>query len=137
MPRMTRQELEEFTARPLVVTVTTLRENGSPQVTPVWYEYDNGAFYCWIGAGTAKVRDLSRDSRVSLCIATHEEPYKYVVAEGSCEIVSRGVVERSISIATRYYGPDRGPAYAGEMAKTGESVLMVLRPTRLLTESAA
>ena len=134
---MTQQELEEFTALPLVVTVTTVRGNGSPQVTPVWYEYDDGAFYCWIGAGTVKVRNLRRDPRVNLCIATHDEPYKYVVAEGSCEIVSRGVVERSISISTRYYGPTRGPVYAREMAETGESVLLVLRPIRLLTESSA
>lgn len=134
---MTQQELEEYLRRPLVVTFTTIRPDGSPHVTPIWYEYDDGKFYCWVGSNTVKARNIRRDSRVSLCIATHDHPYSYVIAEGMCEISHDGVAERARSIAMRYYGEERGARFANEINQEGESVLLVVTPTRMLSENAA
>ena len=83
-----------------------------------------------------KVRNLRRDPRISLCVANHDEPYKYVVAEGECELVTEGVLAQSTSIAVRYYGEERGRAYAKSMADTNH-LLLVLKPSKLLTESEA
>ena len=136
MPKMTQGEMEEFLRRPLTVSFTTIRPDGSPQVTPIWYEYDDGEFYCWVEASTVKVRNIRQNPNVALCIATHDEPYKYVVAEGVCEITRDGVTERAYSISIRYYGVDRGKQFARENLGGG-SVLLVVTPTKLLTESAA
>jgi len=38
MPQMTNKELDEFLMQPLVVSFTTLRLDGSAQVTPIWFE---------------------------------------------------------------------------------------------------
>lgn len=137
MPSMNQQELEEYLRRPLVVTFTTIRPDGSPHVTPIWYEYDQGKFYCWVGAHTIKARNVRRDPHVALCIAIHDHPYKYVVVEGSCEISHEGVAERARSIAVRYYGEERGARFASETYQEGEAVLLVVTPTRMLTENAA
>lgn len=137
MPSMTQQELEEYLRRPLVVTFTTIRPDGSPHVTPIWYEYDGGKFYCWVGADTIKVRNIRHDPHVALCIATHDHPYKYVIVNGSCEISHDGVAERARSIAVRYYGEERGARFASETYRDGEAVLLVVTPTRMLTENAA
>lgn len=134
MPRMTDQELNEYLSRPLLVTVATVRADGSPQLSPIWYEYEAGVFYLWVGANTVKVRNLRRDPRISLCIANHDEPYKYVVAEGTCEIVTEGMLEHSRSMAIRYYGEERGRAYAESM-KDNAHLLLVLKPSKLLTEN--
>lgn len=137
MPPMTQQELEEYLRRPLVVTFTTIRPDGSPHVTPIWYEYDGGKFYCWVGADTIKARNVRRNPRVALCIATHDHPYSYVIAEGTCEISQDGVEERARSIAVRYYGEERGSRFPSETYQEGEAVLLVVTPTRMLTENAA
>ena len=137
MPAMTRVEMEEFLRRPLVVGFTTVRPNGSPQVTPIWYEYDAGKFFCCVGADSVKARNIRRDARVTLCIATHKEPYKYVVAEGTCDVVDDGVAARFLSIGTRYYGKERGERFVREIMANDNSVILVVTPTRLLTESAA
>ena len=137
MPAMTQSEMEEFLKRPLVVSFTTIRPDGSPQTTPIWFEYDKGKFYCWTGSATAKVRNVGNNPQVALCIATHDEPYKYVIAEGGCEIVREGVKETAYSISTRYWGRERGPRFVDEEMKAGTSILLVVTPTRLLTESAA
>lgn len=144
MPAMTHEELEEFLRRPLVVAFTTIRGDGSPHVSPIWFEYDEGKFYCWVDAGSVKARNIRKNPSVALCIATHDEPHKYVLVEGHCEIVREGVAERAYSISTRYYGAERGTEFAREtMAsgssaiESGNSVLLVTTPTRLITESSA
>ena len=84
-----------------------------------------------------KVRNIQWDPRVALCTATHDDPYKYVIADGTCEIVRDGVAERASSISQRYYGGERGRRFARETLESGNSVLLVVTPTKLLTESAA
>ena len=137
MPSMTQQEIREFLRRPLTVSFTTIRPDGSPHVTPIWFEYADGKFYCWMDSSTIKVRNVSRNPHVALCIATHDEPYKYVIAEGVCEITREGASERAHSISTRYQGEERGDEFAKQNFNQGSSVLLVVTPTRLLTESAA
>ena len=74
MPSMTEEELSEFLGRPLTVSFTTIRLDGSPHVTPIWYEYADGKFYCMMGSDTIKVRNVTQNQNVALCIATHDEP---------------------------------------------------------------
>ena len=90
-----------------------------------------------MGANSVKARNIRSDPRVALCIATHEEPYKYVVVEGTCDVVDHDVAARFLSIGTRYYGKARGEEFVRETMADGESVILVVTPTRLLTESAA
>jgi len=137
VPAMTHEELDEFLRRPLVVAFTTIRSDGSPQASPIWFEYDEGRFYCWVDADSVKARNIRKNPSVALCIATHDEPHKYVLAEGHCEIVREGVADRAYSISTRYYGAERGREFASETMASGNSVLLVTTPTRLITESAA
>ena len=137
MPAMTQSEMEEFLKRPLVVSFTTIRPDGSLQISPIWFEYDNGKFYCWTYSLTVKVPNVRNNPQVALCIAIHDEPYKYVIAEGGCEIVREGVKETAYSISTRYWGRERCPRFVDEEIKLGTSILLVVTPTRLLTESAA
>lgn len=62
-----------------IVWLCTLRRNGSPHVTPVWFVFVRGTW--WIGADRAsvKLRNIENDPRVSLALEGGEAP---VVAEG-------------------------------------------------------
>ena len=135
MPTMTREELEIFLQRPLVVSFATVRPDGSPHVTPIWYEYDNGQFYFFVGAATVKARNLQGDQRVALCIATHDEPYEYVVAEGTCEVLREQVAPRIRSISVRYRGQERGDRFAQEIIDARDSVVLRVALRKLLAES--
>ena len=123
--------------RPLVLIFTAIRPDGTPHVTPIWYEYDRSTFYCWVGAETVKVGHVRANPNVGLCIATHDEPYQYVLAEGTCDVVTEGVEARARSIARRYYGEGRGDRFAEENLASSAGVLLVVTPTRMVTESAA
>ena len=134
---MTPQQIDTFLRRPLVITFTTLRTNGSPHTSPIWYEYDSGKLYCWVIANSITVRNVRADPRVALCIATNGEPHEYVLAEGTCEVVRDGIAERGKTIASRYYGEERGNQFVQDTMASGETVLLVVSPTRMVTESQA
>lgn len=136
MPAMTPQELQAFLAQPLVASFCTLGADGAPRVAPVWFQYQDGRFYVWTDNASVKLRNVLRDPRVALCIASHDEPYRYVVARGVAEVVRDGVAARAVAIAQRYYGPERGTAYGGQAADGGSSIIVVT-PHALLTESDA
>ena len=64
--------------------LTTLRRDGSPHVTPVWFMLDDDTF--WIASSTAnvKVRNVLRDPRVALAVdGTGARPH---VAQGRAHV---------------------------------------------------
>lgn len=48
--------------------LTTLRADGSPHTTPVWFLYREGRIWIATGGRNAKVSNVARDPRVSLAV---------------------------------------------------------------------
>lgn len=64
--------------------LTTLRKDGSPHTTPVWFLFEDDRFWIASSTVTAKVKNLARDPRVSIAIdGTGARPY---VAQGRARI---------------------------------------------------
>lgn len=137
MPAMTSEEMRQFLSLPLVGVLTTIKPDGSPHAAPIWYEYADGKFYLWTGASSVKVRNIRSNPKAALCIATHEEPYRYVVAEGTCVVSRSEVPSRCYSITKRYYGEARGSEYVRADLEAGDAVVIVLTPLGIISESAA
>ena len=68
MPRMTTDVLEAFLRQPHIGVLATLRSDGRPYTVPIWWLWQDGAF--WLTGTTSRVwcRHLRRDPRASLCI---------------------------------------------------------------------
>ncbi|WP_410576342.1 nitroreductase/quinone reductase family protein [Amycolatopsis sp. lyj-108] len=94
------QSLIERLARERNVWFCTLRADGSPHVTPVWFVYLGDAF--WIGSGerNVKVRNIGADPRVSLALEDGDAP---AVAEGVAR-VHRGALREDVlaALAAKY-----------------------------------
>jgi PPOX class probable F420-dependent enzyme len=105
--------------------------------TPVWFEYEGGAFYFWLDRHSVKGRNLTRDPEVAVCIATSTEPYQYVSASGTAELATTDSPDRCFSITRRYYDEPRARAFVKEDMATPGSLLLVLRPRRVVSERAA
>ncbi len=56
----------------------TLNRDGSPQVTPVWVDYDGKHVRFNSARGRQKDKNIARDPRVSLAIQDPENPYRYL-----------------------------------------------------------
>ncbi|MDA1036330.1 MAG: PPOX class F420-dependent oxidoreductase [Chloroflexi bacterium] len=128
---MTPHQIDQFLDRPLIAHVTSLREDGSPHTVPVWYQYAEGRFYVFTPSNSVKVRNLRRDPRLTISIASEDEPYRYVVADGVAELSDEHALDRGGAIGSRYRG-DGGPAYVENIdSKYGGVTIVTLEPTRV------
>jgi PPOX class probable F420-dependent enzyme len=64
----------------------TIREDGTPHVTPVWIDYDGEHVLFNTAAPRAKWKHLKRDPRVTVEVHSHENPYEYVTVTGTAEL---------------------------------------------------
>src|SRR3989442_5665758 len=48
--------------------VSTLMEDGSPQVTPTWVDIENGNIITNTAEGRVKHKNISRDPRIAICV---------------------------------------------------------------------
>jgi PPOX class probable F420-dependent enzyme len=64
------------------VYLATLMANGSPQVTPVWFNTDEAHILVNTAEGRIKDRNMRARPHVTLCIADPTDPYRYLQIRG-------------------------------------------------------
>jgi PPOX class probable F420-dependent enzyme len=97
--------------------LATLMPNGSPQVTPVWVDYDGRHVLINTAEGRQKDKNLQRDGRVAMSIIDPENPYRYLEVRGHIAQRTReGADEHIDAMARKYLGKDKYPyRQAGEV----------------------
>jgi PPOX class probable F420-dependent enzyme len=64
------------------VYLATLMSDGSPQVTPVWFNTDGSHILVNTAEGRIKDRNMRARPHVALCIADPADPYRYLQIRG-------------------------------------------------------
>jgi PPOX class probable F420-dependent enzyme len=97
--------------------LATIMRDGSPQVTPVWFDYTGGMIRVNTAKGRVKARNLREGAPVALSILDPDNPYRYVQIRGHVKRVSEQGADRHIdSLAKKYLGKDKYPwAQPGEV----------------------
>jgi PPOX class probable F420-dependent enzyme len=83
--------------------LATTRPDGRPHVMPVGIVWDGGTFYFSAGAGSQKARNLARDPRCTITVAS---PGTDVVAEGEARIVRDDAELRRVATLFNDWGPE-------------------------------
>lgn len=130
-----KRTVESFLAESRNATMATIRANGTPQLTPVWFVWDGEQFTISITTERTKYKNLVRDTRMSLCI-DDVTGFGYVTAEGKVEIREQDIWEDTRKILVKYQGEEGGAKYLERM-KTEPRVLVVMKPTRMETVGLA
>jgi PPOX class probable F420-dependent enzyme len=133
MPEMTSAETAAFLDRARVADLVTLRRDGAPHVAPVWCQWAGGRVLVMAEASSVKARNIRRDPRVAISVATQSEPYEYVVVEGTAEVWTEGVEGPVLEISVRYRGSERGGRFARELLADHEMVVIAVTPRRMIT----
>jgi PPOX class probable F420-dependent enzyme len=90
--------------------LATLMPDGSPQVTPVWCDYDGENVLINTAAGRVKDKNLQREPRVSMSILDPDNPYRYLEVRGRVvERTQEGADEHINKMAKKYLGVDVYP----------------------------
>jgi len=98
-----------FTKRAFA-SLGTLMPDGSPQVTPVWCDFDGEHVIVNSAKGRQKDKNIRRDPRVALAIIDPENPYRYLEIRGRVvEIIEHGADAHIDKMAKKYLGADKYP----------------------------
>ncbi|CAA9533294.1 MAG: hypothetical protein AVDCRST_MAG67-4445 [uncultured Solirubrobacteraceae bacterium] len=128
-------DVEEFLARPLVARVAT----DGPTVRPIWFLWEDGAFW-WITGSYARLpKLLADDPRVALVIDTCDlasGEVLQVTARGDAEVVAFDA-DRARRKLARYLGADesRWPQTFRELDFDPRLVRLV--PERLIAKDVS
>src|SRR5437867_1701000 len=83
--------------------VATVGDDGSPQLTVVWIDWDGQHILFNTEEKRAKVRHLRKDPRVAVCVFDAQNPYRYIEIRGRVvEITQEGAMDLIDRLAMKY-----------------------------------
>jgi PPOX class probable F420-dependent enzyme len=97
---------KELLERPLLAILATTMPDGSPQATPLWFDFDGEHIRINSARGRTKDRNMRRDPRVALVIVDDRNPYRYIQIRGRVIDIIEGDVAREHinALSLRYTG---------------------------------
>src|SRR3984885_3586073 len=97
--------------------LATIMPDGTPQVTPVWFDYTDGKVRINSARGRVKTRNMKESAPVALSILDPENPYRYIQIRGRVgHVTEDGASAHIDSLAKKYLGKDKYPySRAGEV----------------------
>lgn len=125
-------DVDEFLSRPLIARVAT----SDPTIRPIWYSWEDGAFWWLTGSYSRLANLLERDANLALVVDTcdlHTGNVYQVVASGAAEVVPLDV-ERAVRKLTRYLGGDQSvwdPRFKSALYEDDSTRMIRLEPSRL------
>ena len=136
MSKLDRTQIDEFLAAPRIAHVTTLEADGSPHTAPVWYEWKDGTFIIFTPKSSHKLTNLKSDDRITISVASEDEPYRYVVGLGRAIVSDDRSLDVSTAVASRYKGAGAHEFIEDNFSADNTPTLVTLVPDRLLTFQA-
>ena len=119
--------LDLMTGKKAFCALATLMPDGTPQVTPVWFDFDGKNLIFNSARGRQKDRNVRNDPRVSMTIMDPENPYRYVEVRGRVvDITQEGARESINKLAKKYLGKDVYPGPPDEVR-----VIYKVRPEKV------
>src|SRR4029434_872429 len=74
---MSKEEIDSFLQQKLVARLTSIRPDGYPHTTPLWYVWDGESLWCELGAGARPrqhIRNLRRNPKLCVTIDRDARP---------------------------------------------------------------
>ena len=90
--------------------LATIMPDGTPQVTPVWFDYTNGKIRINSAKGRVKTRNMTEGAPVALSILDPDNAYRYIQIRGRVgHATEKGASAHIDSLAKKYLGKDKYP----------------------------
>lgn len=83
--------------------LATVMPDGSPQVTPVWFDTDGQHILVNTSEGRVKDRNMKKRPRVAMVIQDPKEPYRYLQIRGEVVEYTREGADEHIDMLSRRY----------------------------------
>ncbi|WP_255150717.1 PPOX class F420-dependent oxidoreductase [Halorarius halobius] len=107
---------------------STVMPDGTPQVTPVWVDYDEPANRVLVNTarGRRKERNVRRNPKVGMSMTDPSDPYRFLSVRGEVtDLTEEGADAHIDALAKRYMGADE---YPNRDSEDGARVVIRIRP---------
>jgi len=105
MPEVIPEKYSDLLQKPTFGSLGTLMRDGSPQVTPVWVDFDGKHVLVNSAKGRLKDKNMRRDPRVAISLQDPANPYRYLEIRGKVvEVTEKGADDHINKMAQKYLG---------------------------------
>ena len=111
-----------------LIFISTINSDGSPQLTPVWGNYDDGYVLVSTAEGRLKHKNVLRDPRVSISVVDHDNPLNMTTIKGEViEIIPDYDYIHANKLTKQYMGIDEYP-----FKRPGEKrIIFKIKPVKI------
>jgi PPOX class probable F420-dependent enzyme len=128
-------ERDAFLVEPRLAILMTNRPDTSPMGVPVWFEWDGSVVRMFAAKGSAKLRRIEKDPRVSILVTNHMgEQEAWVAFDGVVEVHEDGATEVVARMGPRYWDlsdPKLRAMLDLWVQSEDAMVLMTLKPNKI------
>jgi PPOX class probable F420-dependent enzyme len=115
---------EELLIQPNFGHLATVRPDGNPAVTPMWFDWDGEVLRFTHTTRRAKMRNIENNPHVAFSVLDTERPYQYLQIRGLVESVTPDPTgEFFVQLAKRYGQTNPSPP-----PDVADRVIIAVRP---------
>ena len=124
---MDEKAVKLFQAKNLVF-IATIMKDGSPQLSPVWANYEDGYILVNTAEGRIKHKNIIQDPRVAVSVAANDNPLDMTTIRGKVvEIISDYDYKHADQLTLQYMGCDHYPF----KRKYEKRIILKIKPERV------
>ena len=111
-----------------LIFISTINSDGSPQLTPVWGDYDGEHVLVNTAEGRLKHKNVLRDPRVAISVVDHSNPLNMTTIKGKViEIIPDYDYIHANKLTKQYMGIDEYP-----FKRDGEKrIIFKIKPVKI------
>ena len=103
-------KVEQLFQQKNLIFISTINSDGSPQLTPVWGDYDGEHVLVNTAEGRLKHKNVLRDPRVAISVVDHGNPLNMTTIKGKViEIIPDYDYIHANKLTKQYMGLDEYP----------------------------
>ena len=134
---MTDEQIDEFLRTPRNAVMGTIRKDGSPQLSAIWFIMREGKLCTTIYNSSAKYYNIKRDPRVVVCVNAPHPDARSVTIFGTAELLGQesdiyDKIERDTAL--NYH--DSAEAAEAYRASAGEGLasVVIVTATKIISQ---
>jgi len=115
----------------LIAWLTTVRPDGQPQSSPIWFLWTDGEIMLFSLAGTPRVANIRANPRVAFNLNSNADGGDIVTLEGKARIVDEEVPEAALAAYwAKYDASIEAEGWTRGSFRTDYPVVVRITPTR-------
>jgi len=128
-------EFEQRFREEKTICLTTVRADGMPQPTPVWFLWENGTFLIYSQPKAQKLKNIAQNPKVALSFNTDEWGDEFLVVMGEARIDDKQPLSHEIpAFVEKYREGIKGIQMTPESMAKEFSVAIRVTPVRVRGE---